>query len=89
MGTSGYTDIFATKGMEYVFILFFIVVLVFFWRFLSRAEGPEISKEGDDCADGAHQEYGSQSVHVPQGSQDAECDGRAEKLADSTKRPIR
>jgi glycine cleavage system H protein len=48
VGTSGYTDIFATKGMEYIFILFFIVVLVFFWRFLSRAEGPEISKDAAD-----------------------------------------
>lgn len=45
MGTSGYTDIFATKGMEYLFILFFIIVLVFFWRFLSRAEEPELSRD--------------------------------------------
>jgi glycine cleavage system H protein len=50
VGTSGYTDIFATKGMEYVFILFFIVVLVFFWRFLSRAEGPEPSKNAAGSA---------------------------------------
>jgi glycine cleavage system H protein len=39
--TSGYVDIFATKGMEYVFILGFIVVLVFFWKFLNRARTPE------------------------------------------------
>jgi glycine cleavage system H protein len=38
--TSGYIDIFATKGMEYVFILGFIVVLVFFWKFLYRAGTP-------------------------------------------------
>jgi glycine cleavage system H lipoate-binding protein len=37
--TSGYVDIFATKGMEYVLILGFIVVLAFFWKFLNRAEG--------------------------------------------------
>jgi glycine cleavage system H protein len=36
--TSGYIDIFSTKGMEYIFILGFIVILVFFWRFLIRLE---------------------------------------------------
>ena len=40
METSGYTDIFATKGMEYVLILVFIVALSFFWRFLNRTETP-------------------------------------------------
>jgi glycine cleavage system H protein len=38
--TSGYIDIFATKGMEYVFILGFIVVLVFFWKFMNRSGKP-------------------------------------------------
>ena len=38
MDTSGYIDIFSTKGMEYIFILGFIVILVFFWRFLIRLE---------------------------------------------------
>ena len=37
MEPSGYVDIFATKGMEYIFILGFIVILVFFWKFLNRA----------------------------------------------------
>lgn len=40
METSGYTDIFATKGMEYILILVFIVALMFFWRFLNRTEAP-------------------------------------------------
>ena len=38
METSGYTDIFATKGMEYILILVFIVALVFFWKFLYQSE---------------------------------------------------
>lgn len=37
METSGYVDIFATKGIEYIFILCFIIVLAFFWKFLKRA----------------------------------------------------
>jgi glycine cleavage system H protein len=45
--TSGYVDIFATKGMEYVFILGFIVVLVFFWKFLHRAGTPANSNAAD------------------------------------------
>ncbi|MBN2320429.1 MAG: hypothetical protein JXR49_15210 [Acidobacteria bacterium] len=40
METSGYTDIFATKGMEYILILVFIVALIFFWKFLNRTEAP-------------------------------------------------
>lgn len=39
MEVSGYVDIFATKGIEYIFILCFIVVLVFFWKFLNRTGG--------------------------------------------------
>jgi hypothetical protein len=40
LGTPVYTDIFATKGMEYILILVFIVALVFFWRFLNATEAP-------------------------------------------------
>ena len=45
METSGYTDIFATKGMEYILILVFLAVLVFFWKFLYR---PETTAEQSD-----------------------------------------
>lgn len=37
METSGYVDIFATKGTEYILILGFFIALAFFWRFLSRS----------------------------------------------------
>ncbi|MBN2242387.1 MAG: glycine cleavage system protein H [Acidobacteria bacterium] len=45
METSGYVDIFATKGMEYLFLLGFGFVLVFFWRFLSGTGEPEIPRK--------------------------------------------
>jgi glycine cleavage system H lipoate-binding protein len=35
MEGSSYVDIFATKGPEYLLVLFFLVVLVLFWRTLS------------------------------------------------------
>jgi glycine cleavage system H protein len=35
METSNYVDIFATKGIEYIFIIGFLLLLVFFWRFLA------------------------------------------------------
>jgi len=34
MEASGYVDIFATKGIEYLFILFFLLSLLFFWKHL-------------------------------------------------------
>jgi glycine cleavage system H lipoate-binding protein len=37
METSGYVDIFATKGAEYILIFGFFIALVFFWRFLNRS----------------------------------------------------
>jgi glycine cleavage system H lipoate-binding protein len=37
METSGYVDIFATKGAEYILIFGFLIALVFFWRFLNRS----------------------------------------------------
>lgn len=31
-----YVDIFATKGIEYLVVIFFLVALIFFWRFLNK-----------------------------------------------------
>jgi hypothetical protein len=36
MEVSGSIDIFATKGIEYLFVLFFLFSLIFFWRCLNR-----------------------------------------------------
>ncbi len=33
-------DIFATKGIEYLLILGFLFLLIFFWRFLNRSKEP-------------------------------------------------
>lgn len=34
METSNYVDVFATKGIEYLFVIGFLLVLVLFWRWL-------------------------------------------------------
>ncbi len=31
-----YVDMFATKGIEYIFIISFLVILVFYWRYLNK-----------------------------------------------------
>jgi hypothetical protein len=36
MEGSGSIDIFATKGIEYLFVLFFLFSLIYFWRCLNR-----------------------------------------------------
>jgi glycine cleavage system H protein len=38
--TSSYVDIFATKGIEYLFILGFLLSLIFFWRHLNASTEP-------------------------------------------------
>lgn len=38
MGEFSYTNIFATKGIEYLFVLFYLVLLVFFWRILHKSK---------------------------------------------------
>jgi glycine cleavage system H lipoate-binding protein len=38
--TPGYVDIFATKGIEYLFIVGFLLSLIFFWRYLIRSPKP-------------------------------------------------
>jgi glycine cleavage system H protein len=40
METSNYVDIFATKGIEYLFIIGFLLVLIVFWRRLSSLTKP-------------------------------------------------
>lgn len=32
-----FIDIFATKGLEYLVVIVFLVALPFFWRYLNRA----------------------------------------------------
>jgi glycine cleavage system H lipoate-binding protein len=44
METSGYVDMFATKGIEYVFILGFLLTLILFWKYLNRAGKPAYAK---------------------------------------------
>lgn len=40
-----YVDIFATKGMEYLIVIVFLISLIFFWRFLNRP-AKAVSQEG-------------------------------------------
>ncbi|MBF8294905.1 MAG: hypothetical protein HW389_1450 [Bacteroidetes bacterium] len=40
MGNYQYVDIFATKGLEYLFVVGFLLTLVVFWRFLNRSSVP-------------------------------------------------
>ncbi len=40
METSGYVDIFASKGIEYLFVVGFLLSLIFFWRYLNASKGP-------------------------------------------------
>jgi glycine cleavage system H protein len=35
-----YVDIFATKGIEYLAVVAFLITLIVFWRFLNRTESP-------------------------------------------------
>lgn len=32
-----YVDIFSTKGIEYLLVIFFLMVLVWLWKFLNRS----------------------------------------------------
>jgi len=41
MPETGYLDIFATKGTEYLLVIGFLIVLVLFWRFLQRSASTE------------------------------------------------
>jgi glycine cleavage system H protein len=53
METSSYVDIFASKGIEYLFVIGFLLLLIFFWRYLFSSprtaatvhEQPGIQKE--------------------------------------------
>jgi len=40
-----YVDIFATKGVEYLVVLAFLAILVFFWRWMSKHGVVETAKE--------------------------------------------
>lgn len=40
-----YVDIFATKGVEYLLVIGFLVVLVFFWRFLNSPSPETVSTQ--------------------------------------------
>ncbi len=43
-----YVDIFATKGIEYIVTITFLVVLVFFWRWLNRTKVEEPKQISED-----------------------------------------
>ncbi len=40
MGNYQYVDIFATKGLEYLFVIGFLLTLVAFWKFLNKTSVP-------------------------------------------------
>lgn len=40
MGSYQYVDIFATKGIEYLLVIGFLLTLIVFWRFLNRSAVP-------------------------------------------------
>jgi glycine cleavage system H lipoate-binding protein len=41
-----YVDLFATKGLEYLLVIFFLVTLVVFWRFLNRPVKARVAHAG-------------------------------------------
>jgi len=47
---SPYEDIYATKGIEYLLVLAFLVALILFWRFLSRTMRPAAPSSADGTA---------------------------------------
>jgi len=36
MGEFHYVDLFATKGIEYIIVIFYLLLLIPFWKFLTR-----------------------------------------------------
>jgi glycine cleavage system H lipoate-binding protein len=44
MAGSGYVDIFATKGIEYLMVVGFLIMLVVFWRVLIRSPRPAVAR---------------------------------------------
>lgn len=40
METTGFIDLFATKGIEYLMVIGFLLVFIIFWRILNRARVP-------------------------------------------------
>ena len=48
MGNSEYIDIFATKGIEYLVVIVFLVSLYFFYRFLNRPARSESASTNAD-----------------------------------------
>ena len=44
MAGSGYVDIFATKGIEYLMVIGFLMMLVVFWRVLVRNPRPAVAR---------------------------------------------
>jgi glycine cleavage system H protein len=56
-----YTNIFETKALEYLAIVFFFAILVPFWMFLNKKEKPSIQAQ---IAEG---NFASASIRLPQG----------------------
>jgi hypothetical protein len=46
-------DIFATKGTEYIFVVCFLLLLIFFWRFLYPPRKTDNSCPEESCAGGS------------------------------------
>ncbi len=36
MGEFHYVDLFATKGIEYIVVIIYLIILIPFWKFLTR-----------------------------------------------------
>jgi glycine cleavage system H protein len=50
MGEFTYTDIFDTKGIEYIIIIFFLLILIPFWRLLNKPVKVRVKAERSDKA---------------------------------------
>lgn len=46
MQTPAYVDLFATKGIEYLLVIGFLLALAFFWRFLNKGTRPTAGMHG-------------------------------------------
>lgn len=44
MGNYQYVDIFATKGVEYLFVIGFLLTLIAFWKFLNKTSVPPAAR---------------------------------------------
>ena len=61
MGEFHYVDLFATKGIEYIAVIIYLLLLVPFWKFLT---GNSDSSSGKYNAFSESRSYGNRKVEV-------------------------